>query len=282
MLVQRDVFSSLGGFDRDYFLYHEDVDLGWRLWLRGYRILRSARSLVYHRGGASSKELSLEFVMRLAQKYALYTVLKNVEDAGLWPAMAGVLWFLVERSRWFAAARLSLGNAIRELTQEMETVWQKRAGIQSQRVRGDAEIFAACGDPFAFLSSHSKYWKFRRYLSESGEPLSPSVADETDLSHEIVRLLYHAYKFNFEESLNQSQSRCNENTVKLVDKGLENLASVCCVPRSRIRNQKVALVTRMEEVARRVLPATWQDYFRPLWRRIRSRFGNTSLDLHVR
>jgi GT2 family glycosyltransferase len=36
MLFRRDVFEELHGFDRDYFLYYEDVDLCARLRLAGY------------------------------------------------------------------------------------------------------------------------------------------------------------------------------------------------------------------------------------------------------
>jgi GT2 family glycosyltransferase len=271
MLVARDVFLSLGGFDRDYFLYHEDVDLGWRLWLRGYRVLRSAASLVYHRGGASSKRLSPEFVQCLAQKYALCTVLKNVENERLWPVLARVLWFLVERSRWFVAARLSLGKAIRELTEEMDTVWRKREAIQSGRARSDAEIFGVCGDPFGFLRSNPNYQGYERYLSETGESVGPPAADATSVAQQIIKLLYHAYKFSFEESLNQSGSASGRETIDLGEKGLEDCVSVTRETPSKGPSKNSFLVPSMEQVARRVVPPAWRDYLRPVWDRVRNR-----------
>jgi GT2 family glycosyltransferase len=39
MMVRREEFLSLGGFDPLYFMYFEDVDLCWRYWLAGYRVL---------------------------------------------------------------------------------------------------------------------------------------------------------------------------------------------------------------------------------------------------
>src|ERR1043165_3935487 len=33
MLVDRQVFLDAGGFDPSFFIYFEDVDLGWRLWV---------------------------------------------------------------------------------------------------------------------------------------------------------------------------------------------------------------------------------------------------------
>jgi GT2 family glycosyltransferase/glycosyltransferase involved in cell wall biosynthesis len=211
MLIRREVFLNLGGFDEDFFLYNEDVDLGWRLWLHGYRVIRSTRSLVFHKGGASAKLLSQEFIMGMAQKYALYTLLKNMDNDQLWSILPGILWFLVDRSRWFTSARLSLGQAIRELIQEMDTLWRKRFVIQSERVRSDAEIFMACGHPFGFLFTNSDYPNFKRYLADNKESLPPSSLSADSISNLISRLFFHAYKFNYEQLLNQLPGLSKQN-----------------------------------------------------------------------
>ena len=38
MVVRRSAWEQLGGLDRDYFMYGEDLDLGLRLWLAGHRV----------------------------------------------------------------------------------------------------------------------------------------------------------------------------------------------------------------------------------------------------
>jgi GT2 family glycosyltransferase len=38
MVVRRDAWLELGGLDRAYFMYGEDLDLGLRLWLSGHRV----------------------------------------------------------------------------------------------------------------------------------------------------------------------------------------------------------------------------------------------------
>jgi N-acetylglucosaminyl-diphospho-decaprenol L-rhamnosyltransferase len=48
MLLSREVFEKLGGFDQRYFLYYEDVDLCVRLRLRGYQVALCPGAKVVH------------------------------------------------------------------------------------------------------------------------------------------------------------------------------------------------------------------------------------------
>ncbi len=47
--IRREVFEELGGFDPDFFLYLEDIDLSWRARLAGYKILYVPSSIVHHK-----------------------------------------------------------------------------------------------------------------------------------------------------------------------------------------------------------------------------------------
>ncbi len=83
MIVRRQSFLAAGGFDEDYFAYLEDVDLGWRLWAGGERVIFSAEGLVHHRSGATSDLLGLFNRGFLFERNAFLTAYKNYE-AGLW------------------------------------------------------------------------------------------------------------------------------------------------------------------------------------------------------
>jgi GT2 family glycosyltransferase len=48
MAVRTDVFRALGGFREEIFLYHEDVDLGWRAHMAGYRVVMTPTADAYH------------------------------------------------------------------------------------------------------------------------------------------------------------------------------------------------------------------------------------------
>jgi len=49
VLLKMSALKKTGLFDDDFFMYHEDVDLGWRLRLAGYRIVLQPQSVVYHK-----------------------------------------------------------------------------------------------------------------------------------------------------------------------------------------------------------------------------------------
>jgi N-acetylglucosaminyl-diphospho-decaprenol L-rhamnosyltransferase len=55
MLVRREAFLALGGFDEAYFMYAEDVDLCWRAWRSGWRVLYVPQAEVVHFGGTSTR-----------------------------------------------------------------------------------------------------------------------------------------------------------------------------------------------------------------------------------
>jgi GT2 family glycosyltransferase len=73
MLVRRAAWQQLGGFDEQIFLYWEDIELCWRAWLLGWRVLIDLEAMVYHElgGSAGSQRWDAE-----ATKNSLYTHLK--------------------------------------------------------------------------------------------------------------------------------------------------------------------------------------------------------------
>ena len=83
LLIRRASFLAAGGFDETYFAYLEDVDLGWRLWSGGERIVFAPEAVVHHRSSATSDLLGLYNRGFLFERNAFLTAYKNYEP-GLW------------------------------------------------------------------------------------------------------------------------------------------------------------------------------------------------------
>ena len=49
VLIRTAAIKKTGMFNPDFFMYHEDTDLGWRFWLDGFRVVLAPQSVVYHK-----------------------------------------------------------------------------------------------------------------------------------------------------------------------------------------------------------------------------------------
>ena len=116
LLVRADSFRSAGGFDERFFAYFEDVDLGWRLWAGGERIVACAEAVVRHRLSATSARLGNRSRGALFERNALWTIAKNLEPPlreRLMPVV--LLAFLARLDSMIAeeaGSRGLLGNAL--------------------------------------------------------------------------------------------------------------------------------------------------------------------------
>jgi len=82
-LYRRDAFEEVGGFDERYFCYFEDVDLGFRLRLRGYRCLYVHSAVVQHVSSGLSGYRS-NFAVYHGERNAIWTFVKNMPGPLLW------------------------------------------------------------------------------------------------------------------------------------------------------------------------------------------------------
>ncbi len=98
MLIKKQVFLEVGGFDTDFFAYYEDVDLGWRLWLMGYQVAYAGRAVVYHRHHGSWSTVNNVKRWVLAERNALYTTIKNYDEAHLTRVLPGTLLLTLYRA----------------------------------------------------------------------------------------------------------------------------------------------------------------------------------------
>ena len=80
VLIKVSVLKEVGFFNPDFFMYHEDTDLGWRIWLYGYKVLLAPDSVVYHKYEFSRSIKKYYYMERnrrivIMQNYHLGTVL---------------------------------------------------------------------------------------------------------------------------------------------------------------------------------------------------------------
>ena len=76
MMVRRDLFEELGGFDPDFFMYAEEEELSWRIKKAGYDIVSVPDAKIVHLEGASTESdgrfNEAQFRMRMNGKLLYY------------------------------------------------------------------------------------------------------------------------------------------------------------------------------------------------------------------
>jgi GT2 family glycosyltransferase len=155
LLLRRCAYLELGGFDPAYVIYHEDVDLSWRAWLMGFRVLHVPASVVYHEGGALMGHAESPRRLFLSQRNRWRNLLRLSGPSRLVAGLGVAAVFDLWRAGGFAMRRdggrlRALLEANRDVALELPRLLEDRRTLQARRVRNDrdlerAGVFASLG-----------------------------------------------------------------------------------------------------------------------------------------
>jgi GT2 family glycosyltransferase len=74
-MFSREVSAQIDGFDEDFFLYHKDHDLSWRIRLGGWKLMVTPKSVCSHHYDFNK---GVKNFYR-SEKNRLHIILKNLE-----------------------------------------------------------------------------------------------------------------------------------------------------------------------------------------------------------
>lgn len=77
-IYRKSVFDKIGLFDVNHFAYLEDIDVGYRALIHGYKNGFCHSALVYHAGSGSSGSRYNDFKVNLSSQNSIYIVNKNM------------------------------------------------------------------------------------------------------------------------------------------------------------------------------------------------------------
>ena len=140
-LYSRRAFLQVGGFDEDFFSYHEDVDLGFRLRLQGFRCLYIPDAVVHHIGSASLGAQS-DFALYHWQRNFIWSFVQNTPSALLWGALPAHLManFIYQLNYTLRGRGGVLLKAKRDALRGLSHALRKRRIIQKTRKASRAEL----------------------------------------------------------------------------------------------------------------------------------------------
>ena len=173
-MLKREVYETVGGFDEDLFLYHEDHDLSWRIRLAGWHLKVIPQAIMYHHYKFNKGILKYYS----SEKNRLHILLKNMGVktlALIFPAL-----IIVEFSQWFHAAInkwfLLKMKSYFEILILLPSILTKRKKLKLLRKVSDKEITRVYKGTLAISGTNNPlltyllspalntYWKIIRHL----------------------------------------------------------------------------------------------------------------------
>lgn len=80
-VIQKDVFINIGMYDPSYYIYFDDTDLCFRIWLYGYRVVYVPNAVLYHKIGLIRKISPRK--ISYYERNKIITLMKNLESKQL-------------------------------------------------------------------------------------------------------------------------------------------------------------------------------------------------------
>lgn len=177
-LVLRVAFERLGGFDATFFMYADEYDLSWRLWLSGGVIVSVPDARLHHRGAASvnpaggekATELRTSDTKRFyTNRNGLLLLLKNCQNILLVLVLLQLLLLALEASvslvlvrRWSFVRRAYLEAVL--------SCWKLRSHVISERKRNSALRQRNDWQMFRFFRLRLNRWEELKNLRRLGLP----------------------------------------------------------------------------------------------------------------
>lgn len=180
LLVRHDILNEIGFFDESYFNGYEDVDLCWRIRLRGYKVMFVPGSVVFHAGRAStrksgSKELfhkHKNFLTTFLKNYSFKNMIKYFPSAVLLRLIMSFSPFKDIREIYEPSTGTALKSFMWVLL-HFGNIWKKRLIVQYHiRKTTDSEILNMM--PHSdfevqmlkwFLFNRSRLWEYLHRLT---------------------------------------------------------------------------------------------------------------------
>ncbi|MFJ3536222.1 glycosyltransferase family 2 protein [Streptomyces sp. NPDC090109] len=146
MLIRRDVFEELGGFDRRLPLMRDDVDLCWRAHAAGHRVLVAPDAVLRHAEASARERRTVDCAGRTAanphrvdKAGAVYTLLANTRGAALPYVFARLVLSTLLRTLAYLVGKVP-GQAVDEVMGLLATLLRPEKILAARKRRKNPAV----------------------------------------------------------------------------------------------------------------------------------------------
>jgi len=171
VLIKREILEKTGLFDPEIFMYFDETDLCWRIWLSGYKVLFAPKSIVYHASGSTASKLQEKTRSYYYTRNHILVLLKNYGLGNMFKAVAVSIIFEFRNMVLFLARRkpqvsIAIIEALSWNLFHSKYAWKKRQVIQRLvRKVSDEQIKKIMLKPYPPFPLYLVFSRFR-YLKK--------------------------------------------------------------------------------------------------------------------
>lgn len=152
LLVEKNMFQKVGEFDGQFFMYADEYDLCWRIWLAGGKVILAPDARLHHRGAASVNPVGTQEMVEnrtsdtkrfYANRNNLLVLLKNGQHLLLLMVPPQILLLMAEAffmgvvARRWSHVRRAYVAAVLDCWRLRRHILAERRRIKALRQRGD-------------------------------------------------------------------------------------------------------------------------------------------------
>lgn len=86
LILKKEVLDAIGGYNEEYYMYHDDLELGWKIKLAGYEIVLAPHSIAYHKY-EFNRSVKMVYYMERNRYLAIYSYYKLGTILLIFPAI---------------------------------------------------------------------------------------------------------------------------------------------------------------------------------------------------
>ncbi|NQT49688.1 glycosyltransferase family 2 protein [Candidatus Kuenenbacteria bacterium] len=140
LVVKKEVLDKIGGYDEEYYMYHDDIELNWRAKLAGYKIVLAPKSVVYHKY-EFARSVRMLFYMERNRYLVLFSFYKFRTILLILPALLfmelAMLLYSVAKG-WFKTKLRVYGYFLKLRT--WRHIIQVRKQVRGFRIKKDKQL----------------------------------------------------------------------------------------------------------------------------------------------
>ena len=192
MMIPKNILDKTGGFDEDFFMYGEDIDLSFRIQKAGFKNYYFAESTIIHFKGESTKKGSLNYVKMFYKAMSVF-VKKHYGSR-----RAGLFSFFIHIAIFSRAALAAAARLLKRLTSIFNLQKKRYTSDQNNLiliVGSDNEVENAKKTPSATFAKNISFQKIE------GENIVDGIK-QISKSKTVEELILCEGKLSFKKIIN--------------------------------------------------------------------------------